>query len=86
MPLALSSTHRRTPASSFVRFAEGYGKLALKFTANYSGVAKRLREKKTLRPMGQGVDVSGALVQPGINSADGLPTLRRSSSVPGGDS
>jgi hypothetical protein len=38
-------------------------------------VAKRFREKKTFRPMGQGVAVSGALVQPGINSADGLPNL-----------
>ncbi len=51
------------------------GNLPLNFTATDSGVARRFREKKTFQPMGQGVAVSGALVQPGINTADGLPNL-----------
>jgi uncharacterized repeat protein (TIGR03803 family) len=60
------------------------GKLPLKLTAAFdqaigenvfTEVAPRFREKKPFTPMGNGVKVTGALAQPGVASADGLPSL-----------
>ncbi len=60
------------------------GKLPLKLMAAFdqalgenvfTEVAPRFREKKPFTPMGNGVKVTGALAQPGVASADGLPSL-----------
>ena len=51
------------------------GKLPLKLTATYSGVAPGFREKNPFPPMGEKVKVSGTLASPGSTSSDGLPNL-----------
>ena len=51
------------------------GKLPLKLTATYSGVAPGFREKQPFPPMGEKVKVSGTLAYPGSTSSDGLPDL-----------
>ena len=60
------------------------GKLPLKLAAAFdpalgenafTEVASSFREKKPFAPMGNRVRVSGALAQPGVTSADGLPSL-----------
>jgi uncharacterized repeat protein (TIGR03803 family) len=51
------------------------GKLPLKLTATYTGLAPGFREKQPFPPMGEKVKVSGTLVHPGVASSDGLPNL-----------
>jgi hypothetical protein len=51
------------------------GKLSLKLTATYSGVAAGFRKKNSFPPMGEKVKVSGTLASAGSTLSNGLPNL-----------